>query len=140
MPKAENKKANTFQSVLEEVNQGHSIRKNLYAQLENALNSETKSRYRVVSFFTSFTFPVLLNDQDADMLEEVLQNSDMKDRQLMLLLNSPGGDALVAERIITICRNYGKNDFSVIVPKMAKSAGTMVCLGAKEIGMSRNQS
>ncbi len=137
MPKAENKKTNTFQSVLEEVKQKHSIRKNLYTQLENALNSRTKNRHRVVSFFTSFTLPVLLNNQDADMLEEFLQNSDIQDRQLTLLFNSPGGDALAAERIINICRNYGKNDFSVIIPKMAKSAGTMVCLGAKEIGMSR---
>lgn len=138
MLKAENKRTNTFQTLLEEVHQGHSIRKNLYTQLEHALDSETNSRYRVVAFFTSFTFPVLLSDGDADILEEVLQNSDMKDRQLMLLLNSPGGDALAAERIINICRNYGTHDdFSVIVPKMAKSAGTMVCLGAKDIGMSR---
>lgn len=138
MPQGENKKPHVFQNVLEEVNQGHSIRKDLYTQLENALNSETHHRYRVVAFFTSFTFPVLLSDGDADILEEVLQNSDMKEKELMLLLNSPGGDALTAERIINICRNYGKNDdFSVIVPKMAKSAGTMVCLGAKEIGMSR---
>lgn len=136
MFKAEN--TNTFQTLLEEVHQGHSIRRNLYTQLEHALDSETNSRHRVVAFFTSFTFPVLLSDGDADILEEVLQNSDMKDRQLMLLLNSPGGDALAAERIINICRNYGtRDDFSVIVPKMAKSAGTMVCLGAKDIGMSR---
>ena len=138
MLNAEHKKTNTFQTVLEEVHQGHSIRRNLYTQLEHALDSETTGRYRVVAFFTSFTFPVLLSDGDADILEEVLQNSDMKDRQLMLLLNSPGGDALAAERIINICRNYGTDDdFSVIVPKMAKSAGTMVCLGAKNIGMSR---
>ena len=132
----QNKKSNTFQSVLEEVNQGHPRRRHLYRELENALNSGEKSRYRVVAFFTSFTFPVLLGDKDADMLEEVLQNSDMSDGQLILLLNTPGGDALTAERIINICRNYAKNNFSVIVPKMAKSAGTMICLGAEQIGMS----
>ena len=132
----ENKKINAFQSVLEEVNQGHPRRKPLYKELEDALSSGARTRYRVVALFTSFTFPVLLNDKDADMLEEVLQNSDMADGKLMLLLNTPGGDPLAAERITNICRNYAKNDFSVIVPKMAKSAGTMVCLGAREIGMS----
>ena len=137
MPKLKKKRANTFQGVLEEVSQSHPIRKSIYTELENSLNSKKGKPYKVVAFFTSFKFPVLLSDQDADMLEEVLQNSDIKDKQLMLLLNSPGGDALAAERIINICRNYSKNEFSVIVPKMAKSAGTMVCLGAKEIGMSR---
>jgi ClpP class serine protease len=56
----------------------------------------------------------------------------------MLLLNCPGGDALAAERIVNICRSFSKDGkFSVIVPKMAKSAATMVCLGAQSIDMSK---
>ena len=136
MPREERKKLSAFQNVLEEVHQGHSRRKALYLKLEDAISAGSSSKYMVVALFTSFKFPVILSGKDADMLEGVLQNSDIGDRQLILLLNSPGGDALTAERIINICRNYGREGFSVIVPKMAKSAGTMICLGAKEIGMS----
>lgn len=81
----ETKKDHTFQNLLEEVTQGHSIRRHLYSQLEDALTAETGEPHRVIAFFTSFRFPVLLSDEDADMLEEVLQNSDMTDRRLTLL-------------------------------------------------------
>lgn len=69
------------------------------------------------------------------MIEEVLINSDNA-KGVSLLLDSPGGDGLTAERIIQICRNYSGGDFEVIVPARAKSAATMVCLGADQILMS----
>jgi hypothetical protein len=91
-----------------------------------------------VAFFTSFVFPVIIEDKDADILEETLRNTDLTNKDLVLILNSPGGDALAAERIVNICRSYSRaGKFDVIVPKMAKSAATMVCLGANEIGMSQ---
>lgn len=123
----------SYHQLLCEVGQAHSIRKPLYKKLEQALGSKKK----VVAFFTSFTFPVLINDQDADMLEEVLRSSDMQGKELVLLLNSPGGDALSAERIVNICHSFSANGYSTIVPKMAKSAATMICLGAEKIGVSK---
>lgn len=42
----------------------------MYQQIEQALGGKG----RVVSLFTSFTSPVVLEDADADMLEEVLGN------------------------------------------------------------------
>ena len=40
------------------------------------------------------------------------------------------------KRIVNICRNYSANGrYSVIVPKMAKSAATMIALGAHKILM-----
>jgi ClpP class serine protease len=61
----------------------------------------------------------------------------MVKKELALVLNSPGGEALPAERIVNICRSFSPNGYTVIVPKMAKSAATMICFGAKEIGMGR---
>jgi len=122
-----------YQRVLEEAQQGHSTRLYLYEKLEEQLDG----KYAVVSFFTMFGHPrVLLQNSDADMLEEVLQNYEIGNRQLALILNCPGGDGLAAERIITICRSFSKRGYTVIVPKQAKSAATMICLGAKEIIMS----
>jgi len=118
---------------LDETNQGHATRDTLYRKLEKQLESNKK----VVALFTSFTWPVAIEDPDADMLEEVLQNTDLKGKELVLLINSPGGDALAAERIVNICCSFSPNGFSVIVPKMAKSAATMVCFGAKKINMSK---
>jgi ATP-dependent protease ClpP protease subunit len=91
----------------------------------------------VVSFFTSFVWEAPISDPDADMLEEVLQNTSLNGKSLVLILNSPGGDGLAAERIINICRSYCPSGFNVVVPKMAKSAATMICFGANEILMSR---
>ena len=44
---------------------------------------------------------------------------------------------LAAERIVNICRSFSRdNQYSAIVPKMAKSAATVVSMGADEILMS----
>ena len=53
-------------------------------------------------------------------------------------MNSPGGEGIAAERIVNVCRSYSPNNsFSAIVPRRAKSAATMICFGATQIGMSR---
>ncbi len=122
-----------FKRLIQEIHQSPEQREDLYQQIEQALGDNI----RVVSLFTSFTFPVVLEDADADMLEEVLGDTDWGDKELVLILNSPGGSALAAERIVNICRSFSEKSFRVIVPKMAKSAATMVCLGSDEIIMSR---
>jgi ATP-dependent protease ClpP protease subunit len=53
---------------------------------------------------------------------------------LTLLLHSPGGDGTCVEKIVTICRAQCKH-FRVIIPNRAKSAATMIALGADEIVM-----
>ncbi len=69
------------------------------------------------------------------MLEGVLQEMDLS-RGFALFISSPGGDPLAAERIINICRNYSDTEeYWAIVPGKAKSAATMVCLGASKIIM-----
>lgn len=122
----------TYRRVQDEVTQGHPQRQHLYEEIEK----EYEHKRAVVSFFTSFQFPVVMEDKDADIIEEMLQNTNLVNKELLLIINSPGGDALTAERIVNICRSYSHGGrFSVIVPKMAKSAATMVCFGAYEIGM-----
>ncbi len=119
----------TYAKVLGEANQDPTIRRHLYPKIENQLGANK----RLVSFFTTFQWPVQLEDRDADMLEEVFQNCCAAgSRELVLLLNCPGGDALAAERIVNVCHSFSKNNkFSVIVPKMAKSAATMICLAPR---------
>ncbi|WP_445168715.1 SDH family Clp fold serine proteinase [Mycolicibacterium sp. Dal123E01] len=54
-----------------------------------------------------------------------------------LLLNSPGGDIDTAEKIITLIRKRAEAaPVRVIVPDYAKSAATLIALGANQVVMS----
>jgi hypothetical protein len=118
-----------YERVLNEVQQGHPTRQPVFKRLEGHCGRP------VVTFFTSFAYPVMINDGDADMLEGVLRNLDLS-AGLALCVSSPGGDGLAAERIVKMCRTYsGTGEYWAIVPGKAKSAGTMICFGASKIVM-----
>jgi len=53
---------------------------------------------------------------------------------LNLIIESPGGDGTIAEKIISLCRSYCKK-MRVIIPNRAKSAATIIALGADEVVM-----
>jgi len=116
--------------VLIERHQGAETRQPIIGKIQRELGRP------VVTFFTSFTFPVMVEDADADMLEGVLQKLDLSNG-LALVISSPGGEPLAAERIINVCRAYsGTGEYWAIVPGKAKSAATMICFGASRIVMS----
>lgn len=120
-----------IEHVMEEQYQGHSTRRSLYLQLEREVGMP------VISYFTSFKYPVMIEDSDADMLEGVLQKCDLS-KGFVLLLSSPGGSGLAAERVINVCRSYsGTGHYVALVPGEAKSAATMICLGASKIIMGK---
>lgn len=120
-----------FQQILTERNQGHDTRKHLFEKLEKKLNRP------VISFFTSFHYPVMIQDADSEMIEEALRTIDLS-KGLAVIINSPGGSGLASERIINICKSYsGTGEFWTIVPSKAKSAATMICFGASKIIMSK---
>jgi ClpP class serine protease len=116
--------------MLAERNQTHQTRRPLIERIQNRMNRN------IITFFTSTVYPVVIEDVDNDMIEGMLQASD-KDRGITLILNSLGGSVLAAERIINSCRTYSGGDFEVVVLRTAKSAATMICLGANKIWMSR---
>lgn len=117
--------------VQAEVHQAHELRLPLIQRLEQHYDA------KVYTFFTSFTNEQSqITDKDAEMLESVLAVEHQGER-LLLVLSSPGGDALAAERIVNVCRSYSEGKFEVLVPHMAKSAATMICFGASTIHMSR---
>ncbi len=72
--------------------------------------------------------------QDAMNLEDLLRTcGDSKKGYLML--TSPGGDPNAAEKLLMMCRERFTDEFRVIVPFSAKSAATMISLGADKILM-----
>jgi hypothetical protein len=79
----------------------------------------------------------MIEDGDAEMLEGVLQTCDFS-KGLALVISSPGGIGLEAERIINVLRSYsGTKEYVALVPGRAKSAATMICLGASRIIMGK---
>lgn len=129
MPKKEKEHDPVITRVMAERTQQHATRKDLLVKLEKELNRP------VVAYFTSFRYSVSVDDSDADMLEGLLQAMDLTNG-LALVISSPGGDGVAAERIIRICKSYSKTgEFWAIVPGKAKSAATMICLGASKIFM-----
>ena len=127
------RKETVLNIVLEQATQGHTTRADLYRLIEKGLGTNR----RLVAFFTSFTFPTGIADEDADLLEDFLRATLHQKDELVLMINSPGGDLLAAERIVNICRSHSlKSRYTVIVPKMAKSAATVISMGAHQILMS----
>ncbi len=57
-------------------------------------------------------------------------------KQASVLLNSPGGSATATYKMILALRQY-VDDVEVLVPRYAKSAATLFCLGADTIYMGR---
>lgn len=121
-----------YKQLLDEVAQRHRARRPALLAIEQAISR------RLITFFVSFAdLETMIEDSDADILEEALRQADPEDsRGLTMILNAPGGDGLAAERIVRVCRTYARGDFEVIVPRMAKSAATMICFGANQIWMS----
>ncbi len=111
--------------------QGHESRLPLFRRVEKEFGGRT-----LVTYFTSFTYPAPISDDDCEMLQSVLQAIDLS-KGLVLMISSPGGDGLAAERIVNICRAYsGTGDYWALVPGRAKSAATIICMGASKIFMA----
>jgi hypothetical protein len=122
--------SNIHGRIQTETGQEHSTRQALYGEIETLLERP------IVSFFTSFVFPVQIEDDDADIIQSILGEMDTS-RGFALFINSPGGDGLAAERIIKICRSCsGTGEYWAIVAGKAKSAATMICMGASKILMA----
>jgi len=140
MPNQESKKeeapvvrgrSSPWSTVREEVLQAWELRRELIGKIEQHFQG------KVIVFFTSFhSESAGIEDQDAEMIENIL-STDRHQGRLLLILSSPGGDGMAAERIVNVCRSYSNKDFRVIVPHMAKSAATLICFGASRIHMSR---
>ena len=74
-----------------------------------------------------------LSSEDIPVLGNILLKiGDVK--TLNLLLHSPGGEGTVVEKFVSLCRAQCKR-FRVLVPNEAKSAATLIALGADEIVM-----
>ncbi len=97
---------------------------------------EEKLGAPVATYIASPLHPVSsLMPQDVPLFLDMLNVARKRGKKVYLMVQSPGGDGHTAEKIIQICRTAFPEGFSVIVPQSAKSAATMLSLGADRIVM-----
>jgi ClpP class serine protease len=104
---------------------------NLYSSLEQIRNSKvilyvTSDRRQMEANIASDILPVFISHLDA--IGDV--------EKISLVIYTHGGDTLAAWSLVNLIRNFCKN-FEVIVPFHCHSAGTLICLGADRIIMTK---
>lgn len=105
------------------------------AELIKKLESERKSR--VISYATGDRppFATKIASDIVPLLGNLLDGIG-KVKKISLFLYTSGGDMLAPIRIVKLIRNHC-DEFEVLVPYKAHSAGTLICLGADTIVMGK---
>lgn len=94
---------------------------------------EKLGHYRVVALFDA---EGTISPFFADRLYTALrEDSDTEKPDVLLLLLSRGGSVEPAYQISKLCRAHAAGKFVVAVPREAKSAATLIAIGADEIHM-----
>jgi len=109
------------------------IQEGRYSRRQLIKDVQDETKRQLIVYMANFRHPGGAIDQ-SDILAfgDLLQDKAGSD--LDLLLQSPGGNIDVAEKIIFMCRGSTKS-FRVIVAESAKSAATLIALAADEIIM-----
>ena len=93
---------------------------------------EALTERRLVVYFASRFNDAQINQRDCDYFVELF--GDVNGAPCDLFIETPGGETDATEGLVSLLRNLAP-DLRVIVPKAAKSNGTLLSLAAKEIVM-----
>lgn len=89
------------------------------------------SRYHVIALFEP------TNSIDAGDLDQIFgalrRGNPKKEKDILLIVLSRGGSIEPAYQISKLCKQWSKSRFVVAIPRSAKSAATLIALGADEI-------
>lgn len=123
----------SFSRILDE-NTQDKYRQELIRDIENQLEEIVGASVGVTTYMVDGGAPLTPDDTKGfeDMLRDVGGNE-----YLFLIIDSPGGDAETALRVIRLYRQTSES-YKTIVPDRAKSAATQICLGSNEVFMGRN--
>jgi ClpP class serine protease len=118
--------------------------------IRTATDSDVRKRFseelsallaKHVSNLTDYNLLALLEPEDSigtfelDQIYSALSATDTRNRNILLILLSRGGSIEPAYQISKLCKAHSKERFVVVVPRQAKSAATLIALGADEIHM-----
>lgn len=97
---------------------------------------ECASHLRPFCFLSLYDSSDTIDSWESDRIFTVLQAANSAHGQdIFLLLHSRGGQIEPAYQISKICRAFANTRFVVAIPRVAKSAATLIALGAHEIHM-----
>ncbi len=117
----ENLKGNAFAQINQTL---EGIRKGNIKKIEELRQS------KVITYYSIH----LLDHQDYSQFYDLLSGVG-KTPKIDLFILSPGGFAAPAYKIARLCQEFATEKFSVLVPYYAKSAATILSLGADEVVM-----
>ncbi len=106
------------------------------ARESNAIFSSYSKKLSKYVCLVLFDLESSIGGFDLDRLYAAIQQLNPKrDKDVLLIIVSSGGSIEPAYQISKICRSFAKERFCVAVPRQAKSAATLIALGADEIHM-----
>jgi len=132
-----------LQQVLKEVGmagqEAESVRAKLMLRYDSLIpqieNYEKENKRKLIVYISKIGIPKgAITPDDIAPIGSMLTSGGEMDN-LDLMIHGPGGSGVVAEKIVEMFRQYCKKEFRIIVPNMAKSAATLVALGADKIVM-----
>lgn len=94
-----------------------------------------KKNTKIITYISKYGHPAaMINHDDTKPIDDLLRSIG-KTKNLELMIHSSGGLSENAKKIVKMCRQYCRK-LMVIVPDAAKSAATILSLGADRIIMS----
>lgn len=123
---------NSYTSILKEHNVSHSQREKRIELLKQLSKPEFNNGQKKNGVIVHLSDVALSSDDVPALVNMLLKIGDVD--TLNLILQSPGGDGTIVERFVSLCRMQCRK-FRVIIPHQAKSAATLISLGADDIIM-----
>jgi ATP-dependent protease ClpP protease subunit len=113
-------------------------RQQLITDIETILSNRYGAQNKLISYIVQFNSPKAgMSVGDLPSWEAILASVSGAE-QINVVLHSPGGDGSIVEKIVDMCRSHlsGTNrKLRMIVPNIAKSAASVMSLGADKILM-----
>ncbi len=134
-PKAEKKydlfKRSALFSLLQDESDEGTIKKHLAGHVQKLIEKHELTSYRVVFLYDDYEE---ITQYHSNKLYEAISDVN-KTSDILMVLVSDGGKIEPAYLISKTCKRLAKNKFCVSIPRRAKSAATLIALGANEIHM-----
>jgi len=103
---------------------------------KSKIRQAEKNLNRTIVGYISTGRNAMIDKEDPSLIQNLLEiKKTQPDREILLILDTFGGLVEPVLHIINILRHFSNGSFEVFVPRYAKSAGTMLCLGASKILM-----
>jgi len=134
MPAASKPKEKPLPKMIAEAKDDSELRRILIAQAKKILTeSPTARKYHCLLLYSN---EMPINRYVTDRIYTTLRScAKDKDKPILLIVLSNGGSVESAYLVSKACKEYAKERFAVAIPRHAKSAATLLGLGADEIHM-----